>query len=306
MIHSSCPAALSFIFKPCPNSNPIKAGSIGVGCTIDKMVEVTISTQGRSPLLLDLRSFSEGGAGEGQGEVHNQTQIFFNGQTILFPTVDYVVSKLTDQPVTVMITSPLPLGYGFGISGASSLATANALNTLYSLKKTPQELAAIAHTAEIRNKTGLGTVATQITGGFLVKTAPGLPVQSTRLPFSGQQLYVTIIDKMETPGILSDAKLLQRVSQAADQALETIKQSLGNPSSLSQILDISYTFIRESGLPIRKKTQVVIEDIRHQGGSATMAILGQMVISTIPASDPLSYRQEHCIISANSPATTII
>ena len=62
--------------------------------------------------------------------------------------------------------SSLPLGYWFGISGASALATAYALNRLLKLKKSNKELAIIAHIAEVESKTGLGDVTNQYYWGF--------------------------------------------------------------------------------------------------------------------------------------------
>lgn len=262
---ATCPSALSFIFKPYYHSDPVKAGSIGVGCTIDRMVKVAIQPFSHSAILM-------------------------NGSLITFPTVEYIIHQLIHQPVKVSITSSLPLGFGFGISGASALATAYAVNTLFKLNKPQEDLHRLVHTAEIINKTGLGTVATQITGGFLVKKAPGLPVIAQRLPFEGQTLYLTILDTMETPDILSDPALMDTVSKAADGALERICQS--SHPSLNHVLDISYDYIQASGLPMNKQTQHVIEVIRTNGGSATMAILGQTVISTHPPEFSHSYRIE--------------
>lgn len=262
---ASCPSALSFIFKPCPDSDPVKAGSVGVGCTIDRMVKVTI-------------------------QPFSHLAILMNGSLITFPTVEYIIHQLIHQPVKVSIKSSLPLGFGFGISGASALATAYAINTLFQLKKPPEDLHRLAHTAEIINKTGLGTVATQITGGFLVKHAPGLPVIARRLPFEDQTLYLTILNTMVTPDILSDPALMDTVSKAADGALERICQS--SHPSLNHVLDISYDYIQASGLPMNKQTQRVIEVIRTNGGSATMAILGQTVISAHPPQSSHVYRTE--------------
>ena len=67
--------------------------------------------------------------------------------------------------VKVDLTSPLPLGCGFGLSGAASLATAYALNELLHLGKDMETLAMIAHVAEVENRTGLGDVCSQYHGG---------------------------------------------------------------------------------------------------------------------------------------------
>lgn len=242
----SCPLAVSFIFKPCPDPDPLRAGSIGVGCTIDRSISVTVKKNPSPSVLL-------------------------NDSPIDFPTVRDVVAALSPVPVSVSIQSPLPLGCGFGISGASALATAKAITELFSMEK---DIAAIAHTAEIKNKTGLGTVGTIITGGFLVKTAPGLPVSAYRLPFVGQKLYATILGPMLTNTMLEHTRIM-----TADESLAGIG-SRKNPS-LADILDISYAFVRDSGFLTDVSTKTLIELIRREGGHATMAIFGRVILSDI-------------------------
>ena len=100
------PGNLSCVFKIIPHPEATKMHSLGMGFTITEGVIVTVS-QGNS-----------------------ETTVQFNGSEIHFPTVASVVQKLTPQPMEVEIDSPLPLGCGFGLSGAASLATTYALNAL--------------------------------------------------------------------------------------------------------------------------------------------------------------------------------
>ncbi|MBI3380163.1 hypothetical protein HY029_05400 [Candidatus Gottesmanbacteria bacterium] len=252
---ASCPAGISFLFKVCPHRNLLKMGSIGVSCTIDKKVEVEI-------------------------EKAQTTKIIFNDKLIKFPTVSYVINKLAKTPVLVSIKSSLPLGYGFSISGASSLATASALNKLFNHRKTKTELSKIAHVAEIVNHTGLGSVGTQITGGFLLKRRPGLPVSAINLPFAGKKLYAVIIDKLLTPSILQDKKRIQKVNATTDFYLQKLKDN--KSLQLGDVIDTSFDFVEKTGLLRDKRVISVIDKIKMSGGHATMAILGRVVISDIP------------------------
>ncbi|MBI2617567.1 hypothetical protein HYW55_05500 [Candidatus Gottesmanbacteria bacterium] len=252
------PASISFIFKVCKNRQGEIVGSIGVGATIDKSVMVAVKKS-------------------------TQLSVYFNGESISFPTVETVVQKLTKNPVEISVTSEVPLACGFGVSGASSIATAYALNALFQLGKDPDTLANIAHTAEIENRTGLGSVATQITGGFLVKRAPAIPVDAVKLPLLHTPLFALVLEKYETAKILNDQHKTSRINRAAEKALRTITsiQNLG----ISKILDISYEYAIESGILENSEVQLVIEKVKRQGGHATMAMIGHTVFSTIPPPD---------------------
>jgi pantoate kinase len=235
-------------------------GSVGIGATVDQRVTVHLQKSVK-------------------------TEITFNGQPIRFPTVLHVINSLTSQPLKISLTSPLPLGYGFGISGASALACAFAVNKLLDLKKTEEKLIEIAHTAEIINKTGLGSVGTQATGGFLFKTAPGIPVSAISFPFEKQKIYAVIIGQLLTPSVLNDDKKLERINTIADRELKKIRK-LSSPF-LKDLLDISYEFVRESNLA-NQNILHIIEEIRKNGGHATMAILGYVVFSDQPP-DTIKY-----------------
>ncbi len=268
--NASCPASISFIFRICHNNDPVKTGSVGVGCTVDREVEVSV----------------------GKSEFN---KVIFDGATINFPTVHSVVKKLATVPVCVSISSALPLGYGFGISSASALSTAFALNKLFNLKKSELELAQIAHIAEIENYTGLGSVATQITGGFLVKNKPGLPVDAYSLPFVGKKLYVVIIDRLETPTVLHNKNRLEKINNAADLALDKIRKR--ENISLEEIIDISYEFANKSGVIKNREVERIIDGIRREGSSATISMLGYIVITTRKLDKIKDYPVKELVIS---------
>ncbi|MEK0337623.1 MAG: hypothetical protein QQN41_09345, partial [Nitrosopumilus sp.] len=149
------PANISCIFVIKKGKKSEKSGSLGLGFTVNKGVFATIKK-----IPITKKSNIK--------KIKNNI-IYFNNKKINFPTVNSVIEKLTNEPVQVNIKSELPLGCGFGISGASALAVAYTLNELLNLKKSKKALAMIAHIAEVKNCTGLGDVVNQYYGGFLVK-----------------------------------------------------------------------------------------------------------------------------------------
>ncbi len=266
-----CPASISLMFGAVYNKDPLRTGSVGIGFTVNKKIEVRIQRA-------------------------QQTSIVFNGEKIIFPTVQTVLDTLVPKEyVKVEISSPLPLGFGFGISGASALSVAYAINNLYGFGESGQKLAEIAHTAEIVNKTGLGTVGTQITGGFLIKSAAGLPVRAISMPFIGRNIYAVVIKKLPTESILKNRYKTVKINHAAQKALETVHK-ITKPS-LEDIIDIAYSYARESGLVSYPIVSDTIGKIRQQGGHATMAMVGQTVVSTIDPSKITNYEVQKLKIS---------
>ena len=247
-----CPAAISCIFRVWKNENQKAIGSTGVGFTVNKGVVVTVSESDTTVLL-------------------------FNDKEIFFPTVQTVLNSLTTQPLRVEIETEFPLGYGFGISGASALATAYAVNQLLHLGKTNLELALAAHDAEIENGTGLGTVATQCNGGFLLKIKPGIPGEYKRFSFEGTSIYSYPFKSLETKSIVTNEEIVQHVNKNADRALSQI-QRLPRPN-LSDILQIAERFVTESNLVQNTNVRMIIDEIKEKGGYASMHILGHVVVS---------------------------
>ena len=190
------------------------------------------------------------------------------------------------------------IGCGFGVSGAAALGTGFTVNNLFNLGKTRDQLAQIAHIAEIKEGTGLGTVETEITGGFLLKTAPGLPVRAIKLPFIGKKVYATILGPLLTREVLKDTKSYRRINDAADKALSQCKKS---NITLEEVFDISCQFVKENGLLTDPEMITIVESIKKDGGHATMAILGRVILSDIPPMG-LPYPIEKLIVTKNHPS----
>lgn len=247
-----CPASLSLIFKVCPNPNPYKMGSQGVGFTVDRGVTVKIKRS-------------------------ENTTVTFNNKRITMPTLVYLISLLTQENLCIQINSPLPLGCGFGISGASVLACSLAINKLLNLGKSKLSLTKLAHLSEIKNHTGLGSVGTQSTGGFLLKETAGIPFQFKSYPYSGQKVYAVILGKIETPTILQNKKLREKINFAADLVLDKIKQV--NKISLHDFLDCSLEFANRSCLLTNQEMISLVEKLKTDNFHVTMAMLGRVLIT---------------------------
>src|SRR5688572_17032627 len=127
------PANISLVFETYDAEPPHGRGSLGVGITL---------TEGAL-----VRARRRTGPGH---------EILIAGEPWDFPTVRTVLDALSPVPLLVEIEAAFPFGCGFGMSGASALATAFAVNQLLSLNRGRNELGMIAHLSEVQHATGLG------------------------------------------------------------------------------------------------------------------------------------------------------
>ena len=275
MASAFAPGNISCVFKVIPHADAARMHSLGMGFTVKEGVEVTVST-------------------------HHETVVLFNGQRINFPTVRTVVNKLILNcgvgGIKVEISSPLPLGCGFGLSGAASLATAYALNKLLLLEKDSETLAMIAHVAEVENRTGLGDVCSQYHGGCLVKLKEGSPLTADRLPIVEQPIYYRYFGPIQTSEVLGNREQTTRINRAADVALNTL-QMLTDAKPSDELFNacfaVSKQFSVESGLLSDVRVIDTIASIEAAGGVASMIMLGNGVFSTHPFEDAVETRLVH-------------
>src|SRR6185295_1995033 len=140
------PANISLVFETYEAQPPHGRGSLGVGITLTEGAQVRVQRH------------------EGPGH-----EILVSGEAWEFPTVRTVLNALSPVPLRVEIEAAFPFGCGFGMSGASALAAAFAVNQLLSLNRGRTELGMIAHRSEVTNATGLGDVGGQFNGGIMIK-----------------------------------------------------------------------------------------------------------------------------------------
>ncbi|MGD8506579.1 MAG: GHMP kinase, partial [Candidatus Bathyarchaeota archaeon] len=69
----------------------------------------------------------------------------------------------------------LPIGCGYGSSGAGAISLAFALNEAFNNRLSRLEAAQLAHVAEVECGTGLGTVVAEAAGGLEIRARSGAP-----------------------------------------------------------------------------------------------------------------------------------
>lgn len=249
------PAHISCIFRTYQAEEYEKKGSLGLGFTLENGATASVARSGR-------------------------TCITVNGREVPFETVREVIQHLTEQTVSVCITTGVPFGSGFGMSGASALATAYALNELLQLGLEPEALARVAHISEVQQGTGLGDVGGQYCGGISLRSEMGRPFHIRKILCEQHAIYFKVYGEIATSSIISDEQKKAAINAAGDRALARLLEK--KDISFLEIMELSKNFALESGLLSSERVRNDIERIEEQGGKASMIMLGEAVFSTIP------------------------
>ena len=172
----------------------------------------------------------------------------------------------------------LPIGCGFGTSGAGALSLALALNELLPVPLPRLEAAAVAHLAELRAGTGLGTVIGQTYGGFEVRTRAGAPGtgEVAELPFERHHAVFAVYGPLETPKLLADEDVKRAVSREGEHRRAEL---LARPS-LDRFLDLSLEFGRQAGL-VSPRLALIQDDLLREGWTAPMLMFGDGLFTAV-------------------------
>ncbi|WP_342304535.1 pantoate kinase [Methanolobus sp. ZRKC5] len=248
------PAHITGFFQIHDHDEPMKKGSTGCGVVLDKGVYTTVTI----------------------GEDITDTVVSLNGNKVAGNTSKAVVEAMTELPVKVESVSDIPIGCGFGASGAGALGTAYALNHALSLELTAIQLNDIAHVAEVSNGSGLGDVTGQAFGGIPVRKTPGAPSIATvdLIPSSEAEVYCVVLGELSTKSVLNNPEMVRDINTAGKEALRKLMQK----PSVENFMLCSNEFTIQSRL-VSEKVMDAIEAARSIGVTASQAMLGNAVFS---------------------------
>ena len=182
------------------------------------------------------------------GSIH----VFINGKDAPeAETTKSVVQMLLNKVsktynVVVKHTVDIPIGAGFGSSAAGALTTALALSKALGLNLTYNQIGRLAHVAEVKCKTGLGTVGPLMLGGCILTIEPGAPGIAIidRIPISTDYVIVAgIFGPIPTKEVLAFPEKRLAVNNWGKKTLEKI---LSEPS-LENFLACCCNFAEKTG-----------------------------------------------------------
>ena len=133
----------------------LRSGSRGAGIVIDEGVETSVEVCSGCGVL-----------------------VYLNGKEVDFCVSFSVVKKmgvLEGKRIVVRHVTKLPVGAGFGVSGACAIGVGMCLNEVFSLGMSMDEIGGVAHAAEVECGTGLGDVGPMLFGGVELRKKEGAP-----------------------------------------------------------------------------------------------------------------------------------
>ncbi len=167
--------------------------------------------------------------------------------------------------ISIIHKFDLPLGAGYGSSGAGALGIALGLNELFQLGLTPLEAAQYAHIAEVQNHTGLGTVAGQFIGGLALVLEPGYPFQMQKI-LVPDNIYVGLASwgPISTKYILTDPSYKRLIFEKGRQAMEQMHKEW----SLENYMKVCRDFLQNTQL-LEKLHLPIIANVINELNQAT-------------------------------------
>ncbi|MHA1238111.1 MAG: pantoate kinase [Candidatus Odinarchaeia archaeon] len=250
--------------------NPEKIGSKGAGVNITLGGVTTVKVKSSNRL---------------------KVEVYINGiktknAYTTFTTVDTLLSYVDkkDFKIRVYHDFKIPIGCGYGASGVGALGVSLALNEALGLRFTEQEACNIAHIAEVKCKTGLGTVCPQLIGGF-VFTMKGGGFGANKLikiPFNESLRVVGgIFGPISTKHILSNRKVLDKVNTAGAEAIDCFSI---NPS-IESFLEVSRNFMNNSDLATERVKKILNTLSEKFGIIGSMNMLGEAIFTIVEYED---------------------
>ena len=257
------PAHITGFFKAeLDGKEPNQLGSLGAGFSIQKGVKTTVNV--RSKTEHDINNYAIRVKGFNTGDIR---------------VSEYVLNEFLSDEKYFDVTHEIdvPVGYGFGCSGAVALSLAIALNDALKYGYTKTKVAQIAHKAEIKCQTGLGDVLASYHGGFEIRTKSGAPgIGEVQRIIPKEKLEVMII--CFNP--ISTKKFLKEKISLINGLGGKMVQKLVKSQDMDEFQDMSIKFAKYIHV-ITPKMNKVIKDLHDNGIKCGIALFGETIFSLV-------------------------
>lgn len=247
-------------------ANSLYAGSRGAGISLSRGVETLVKVKKalKSSLQVRINGFASNSA-----EVSKHVVNAFLSRFKEMENFEIIVEHHTE----------VPIGAGFGTSGAAALSLALALNNVFGLGMSKIEAAQLAHIAEVECKTGLGTVIAETFGGVEIRVKPGAPgigeIKHVPVPKDHVMACVTF-GSLSTKKFLTEEEIHKRVNEFGGKLVDKLMEE----PSVINFLKFSRQFAEHVGL-ITKKVRRVLNAADDAHFVCSMPMFGESVFTLI-------------------------
>jgi pantoate kinase len=206
-------------------TDPLRKGSRGAGWTLDKGAWARVQRT-------------------------DETVFLVNGEPDHAPVTETALALLApDEPLAVDLRLDLPIGQGFGMSAAGTLAACLATTSLLDLE--PERALEATHTAEVATGAGLGDAIGSWFGSGEVRIKPGCPPHGWAMrvepPADTRFLYCVLGESIPTQDIIRNDEWKAATVRHGDNAVDRILDA-GRERAWESILEESIGFGSQLGL----------------------------------------------------------
>jgi len=248
------------------STSALYAGSKGAGVSLDRGVKtiVKIAKTSVDPLQISINGLISNSASVSERVVSDFLLRF---------------DKMRNSKIVIEHQVGVPIGAGFGTSGAAALSSALALNEVFSLGLSKTEAAQVAHVAEVECKTGLGTVIAETVGGLEIRVKPGAPGigEIRRVPAPEDATVACLVfGPLSTRKVLSDEETRRRVNELGGKLVEKLIEDSG----ISNFMRLSRQFAEHVGL-ITDRIRCVLNETDEASFVCSMPMFGESVFAIV-------------------------
>jgi len=209
-------------------------------------------------------------------------KVFINGrhapEAETTRTVVDMLLERVDQPYSVEVKHrvEVPIGAGFGTSAAGAVGSALAFCEAVNLSLTYRDIGRIAHVAEVKCRTGLGTVSGIMFGGCVIVLEPGAPDHGAvdRIPITPDYHIVAGVFQPRLTSQFLKSMKKRAVINAMGQ--ETLDRILAEPS-LENFLGSCREFAEKTGLATNRVIKLMTAAEKAGAVGAAQNMLGEAV-----------------------------
>ena len=258
------PGHITGLFSICMEKEILKTGSIGAGVNISEGVisKVCVKQNKKKEIQIRINNLE-------RADAYTSKYVIEKALKNLSKSYSVKVNHYTD----------LPIGSGFGTSGAGALSLSLALNEILDLGMTRVEAAQLAHEAEVSVRTGLGTVSAELEGGIDLRSVAGAPGigEINKIPLTSDLICVALVyGPMPTSKVLNNEVLRERINIIGKPLLNRLIES----PDVETFLKCSSEFTKSIGLmtPRVNKALTKFEELGYNSG---MIMFGEGVFTLI-------------------------